>query len=112
MVSYLGTRWQWGTPMEDHSETWEPDDSDSSARPILHLLVQLLTIEHAASALDVSESTVKRLLMLGELRRVRLSAHVVRVRSDDIAAYIARHTEDSLDADVSQPDRDSGPGDA
>lgn len=58
---------------------------------------RLFTVEHTAEYLDTSVSTIRRLLAIGELLTVRLSPQQVRVRADDLAAFIDRHTETELD---------------
>lgn len=72
--------------------------------PLRSIPVQLLTIEAAAEALSTSVSTVRRLLQERQLRPVRF-ARLVRIRADDLAAFIERNTEDHPDdADLSEPD--------
>jgi len=53
---------------------------------------RLLTLDHAAEYLDSSPRTVQRLLDDGELRKVHVKG-ALRVRADDLAAYIDRQTE-------------------
>jgi excisionase family DNA binding protein len=49
----------------------------------------LLDYEDVADALQVSASTVKRLVRAGELPAVKV-ARATRVRRDDLAAYVER----------------------
>lgn len=48
---------------------------------------QLLTLQQVADRLQVSMSTVRRLLDAGKLRSVRIGRNL-RVRPEDLAAYI------------------------
>lgn len=72
----------------------------ANLRAIAHRTpARLFTIEHVAELLDTSSVTVDRLLAAGELRRVRIGVQAVRVRADDLAAFIDRHTEDGHTGD-------------
>lgn len=53
---------------------------------------QLLTLQQVADRLQVSISTVRRLVDAGELRTVRIGRNL-RVRPEDLAAYIEANTE-------------------
>ena len=48
---------------------------------------QLLTLQQVAERLQVSMSTVRRLVDAGKLRSVRIGRNL-RVRPEDLAAYI------------------------
>lgn len=96
--------------MDNHGDDREDERDWPAVLPILlrSVMPRLFTIEHAAVQLDVSERTVRRLLDDGELRRVRLSAQGVRIRSDDLAAFITRRTEENALADLPEPGRRRG----
>jgi len=53
---------------------------------------QLLTLQQVADRLQVSISTVRRLVDAGELRAVRIGRNL-RVRPEDLAAYIEANVE-------------------
>lgn len=53
---------------------------------------QLLTLDQVAAKLQVSMSTVRRLLDRGELKAVRIGRSL-RVRPADLAAYIEANAE-------------------
>lgn len=52
----------------------------------------LLTVSDAATALSVSDFTVRRAIWRGDLRSVRIG-RVVRVRYDDLSAFVDANTE-------------------
>jgi len=51
-------------------------------------LVGLMRVGEVADALAVSEATVRRMIREGRLPVVRPRPHMVRVRSEDVAAYL------------------------
>jgi excisionase family DNA binding protein len=52
----------------------------------------LLTVQQAAAALQVSPEVLRRLIRAGEgPRAVRLSARRIRIRRVDLESFIARH---------------------
>ena len=53
---------------------------------------QLLTLPQVADRLQVSMSTVRRLVAAGKLKVVRIGSRNQRVRPDDLRAYIAAQT--------------------
>jgi len=53
---------------------------------------KLLTVPQVAAELAVHRRTVERLITDGQLRRVRIGA-VSRIRREDLAEFIRRHTE-------------------
>jgi len=53
---------------------------------------QLLTLRQVADRLQVSMSTVRRLVDAGELRTVRIGRNL-RVRPEDLKAYIDANVE-------------------
>lgn len=53
---------------------------------------QLLTLAQVAERLQVSMSTVRRLVDRGALKTVRIGRNI-RVRPEDLAKYIAAHLE-------------------
>lgn len=53
---------------------------------------QLLTLQQVADRLQVSISTVRRLIDAGELRTVRIGRNL-RVRPEDLRAYIDANVE-------------------
>ena len=60
--------------------------------------VTILRPREAAAVLGVGRTTLYTLIAKGELRLVRLSKRMVGVRSDDIAAWIASKTTESVQA--------------
>lgn len=54
---------------------------------------QLLTLQQVADRLQVSMSTVRRLVAAGKLKTVRIGRNL-RVRPDDLAAYIKEAAHD------------------
>ena len=50
----------------------------------------LLSVDEAAAELHCHPKTVRKLLELGELRRVDLNKHAVRVTQSSIDAFVAR----------------------
>ena len=52
----------------------------------------LLTVAEAATALRVSQKTIRRMFARGELRRVSVGRRV-RLRTEDIVAYIRDRTD-------------------
>ena len=54
---------------------------------------QLLTLQQVADRLQVSMSTVRRLVAAGRLKTVRIGRNL-RVRPDDLAAYIKEAAHD------------------
>ena len=101
--------------MEAREDDWEGGDYPLLPPILLRgpaAFLRLLSVEHAASFPRTSANELVQRPCPppdGELRRVRLTAQVVRVRSDDIAALIARRTEESCrDADLPEPDRRGG----
>ena len=53
---------------------------------------QLLTLQQVADRLQVSMSTVRRLVSAGKLKTVRIGRNL-RARPEDLAAYIERAKE-------------------
>ncbi len=54
---------------------------------------QLLTLQQVADRLQVSMSTVRRLVAAGKLKTVRIGRNL-RVRPEDLAAYIKEAAHD------------------
>jgi excisionase family DNA binding protein len=65
-----------------------PELIDEVPAPIAR---RIWTIGAAAELLSVTQKTVRRLIDVGELRKVNIGTRV-GVRDDDLAEYIERHT--------------------
>ena len=55
---------------------------------------QLLTIQDVVKRLQVSESTVRRMIDRGELRAIRIGRQI-RIKPEDVESFIAENTEEA-----------------
>jgi len=69
---------------------------------------ELLTIAEVARICRVHEATVRRYIAKGHLRSVRVG-RVIRVRSDDLEAYIGRSARDGESEDRFRPFTEDDP---
>ncbi|GAA1393962.1 helix-turn-helix domain-containing protein [Luteococcus peritonei] len=51
---------------------------------------EFISIKDAAEPLAVSEVTIRRMIMRGELRGYRVSKRLIRIRTDELAAVLGR----------------------
>ena len=65
----------------------DPSPMDIGQQPIS----ESFRVRKAAKQIDVSERFLKRKIELGELPVVRLGPRCVRIRAEDLAAYVKRH---------------------
>jgi excisionase family DNA binding protein len=52
---------------------------------------QTFRVRRAAKQIDVSKRFLERMIELGELPVVRFGPRCVRIRAEDLAAYVKRH---------------------
>lgn len=78
----------------------DTEPTDPVPPVVLH---RLYTVEQVADLLAVSVRLVFKFLADGQLRAVHPSPGVLRVRADDLDAFILAHTEEP-DAHLPEPD--------
>lgn len=54
---------------------------------------QLLTVAEVAGRLALSRHSVRRIVAMGGMRCVRLSARCIRIDPDEVERYVKDHTE-------------------
>jgi excisionase family DNA binding protein len=67
---------------------------------------QLLTVDDVAARLNVSPSTVRRLIATGELSRVSVRG-AVRVSEEDLSSWVDRHRAGGFVGETDAPTSDS-----